>query len=82
MLAKDWQDTDNSRDNWEEKLREGFTRMRCPRCGGNIYLERDSGDWYEHCLQCGYTSDLQVIVEVREKVSEGNFGQVGGKCPN
>jgi len=77
MLVKHWQGTNNSRDNCEEKLREGFTLMRCPRCGGNIYLERDSGDWREHCLQCGYTCDLQVIAEVREKVSEGNLGQAG-----
>jgi ribosomal protein S27AE len=33
---------------------------RCPKCGGNIYLDSDEHGWFEHCLQCGYTSDLEV----------------------
>jgi len=45
----------------------------CPRCGGDVFLDGDLSGWYEHCLQCGYTRDLQVIVEVREKVSGGNL---------
>ena len=77
MLAEHWQSIHNSQSDWKGKLREGFTRQRCPRCGGNIYLERDGSDWYEHCLQCGYTSDLRVIVKVGEKVSGGNLGQAG-----
>ncbi len=41
---------------------QGFTNQRCPRCGGNIYI--DSSYYYEKpltgsheqgsCLQCGY----------------------------
>ena len=40
----------------------GFTNQRCPRCGGNIYIEMDCylegglSSWYEQksCLQCGH----------------------------
>lgn len=41
-----------------------FKNQKCPRCGGNLYLDRDfyaEGGvvgWYEqgNCLQCGYIS--------------------------
>jgi ribosomal protein S27AE len=36
-------------------MKEGFTLGRCPRCGGNIFLENDFDGWHESCLQCGYT---------------------------
>ena len=49
----------------------------CPRCGGDVFIDQDLSGWYEHCLQCGYRSDLQTIVEVQEKVSKGNPGRVG-----
>lgn len=26
----------------------------CPRCDGDIYIERDFDEVSEHCLQCGY----------------------------
>ena len=43
-------------------MRRGFTNQRCPKCGGNTYIDMDyypEGDlinWYEQesCLQCGY----------------------------
>ncbi|MFC2032169.1 hypothetical protein ACFLUS_02190 [Chloroflexota bacterium] len=34
---------------------------RCPKCGGNLYLDKDHYGWYEECLQCGFTLDLRVI---------------------
>ncbi|RLC61512.1 MAG: hypothetical protein DRI01_08395 [Chloroflexi bacterium] len=60
------------------EMREGFVQKRCPKCGGNIYLDRDYHGWYEKCLQCGYTCDLGSIVDVREKVGKNNLGQAGG----
>ena len=56
-------------------MREGFSQKRCPKCGGNVYLDRDLYGWYEQCLQCGYTCDLKSIVEARGKVGKGNLGQ-------
>jgi len=61
-------------------MREGFVQKRCPRCGGNIYVEKDFCGWNEKCLQCGYTSELPSIVEVREKASKGNLGQAEGSA--
>lgn len=59
-------------------MRSGFIQKRCPKCGGNIYLDRDYYGWYEQCLQCSYTVYLEMVVEVGEKVSKGNRGQAEG----
>ena len=42
----------------------------CPRCRGDLLLERDSWGWYEQCIQCGYLHDLQEVVEVRQRQSQ------------
>jgi DNA-directed RNA polymerase subunit M/transcription elongation factor TFIIS len=36
---------------------------RCPKCGGNLYMDRDYHGWYEQCLQCSYMKDLKVIYQ-------------------
>ena len=46
----------------------GFIKKHCPRCGGNVYLDRDYDGWYERCLQCSYTHYLDIIVQ-----AVGNF---------
>jgi len=56
-------------------MRSGFIKSRCPKCGGNVYLDRDYDGWYEQCLQCSCTRYLETVVEVREKVSTGNLEQ-------
>ncbi len=38
----------------------------CPRCGGDISIDRDYHGWYEACLQCGYTSELRNITELKQ----------------
>ena len=30
----------------------------CPRCRGDMYIERDIYGAYKECLQCGYMIDL------------------------
>ena len=30
----------------------------CPRCKGDLYVDRDSYSWYQGCIQCGYLKDL------------------------
>jgi hypothetical protein len=42
----------------------------CPRCKGDIFLDGDKYGWYEQCLQCGYSRDLETVVEVRQQVAE------------
>jgi ribosomal protein S27AE len=45
--------------------RGGFVnKARCPKCGGNVFLDSDHFGWYEECLQCGYTRNLQKVVKV------------------
>ena len=52
------------------EIKGGFLQKRCPRCEGNVYLDKDHYGWYEECLQCGYTRDLQAIVDARKRESE------------
>jgi len=35
----------------------------CPKCGGNIIIDKDYHGWYEQCLQCSYMRDLKVIYQ-------------------
>ena len=62
-------------------MKGGFTRKRCPKCGGNVYLDRDLRSWYEGCLQCGYTADLPDLVDVRRNVSKGTPEQARASGP-
>ena len=32
----------------------------CPRCGGDVFIDRDHYGWYRECLQCGYMGVLDV----------------------
>ena len=44
------------------QMKTGFTKRKCPKCGGNLYLDSNyyiEGSlisWYEEviCLQCGF----------------------------
>jgi hypothetical protein len=42
------------------KLHLGSTN--CPKCSGRIYLDADEHGHFQHCLQCGYTKDLDVMI--------------------
>ena len=45
--------------------RGGFvSRTKCPKCGGNVFLDSDHFGWYEGCLQCGYSRNLKKILKV------------------
>ncbi len=41
----------------------------CPKCQGDVFLEKDVSGWYERCLQCGYNRDMAVVVEVKQQPS-------------
>jgi hypothetical protein len=46
-------------------LRGGFVkRAKCPKCGGKVYLDSDMYGWYEQCLQCGHTQNLEKVSPV------------------
>ena len=36
----------------------------CPRCGGDIFVDRDLDGWREQCLQCGYLGAVLSADEV------------------
>jgi len=35
----------------------------CPRCRGDVFIDRGLDTWYEQCLQCGYQRELRDIRE-------------------
>ena len=39
-----------------------FRWNSCPRCKGDVLIDRDEYGWYEECLMCGYTHDLGTEV--------------------
>jgi hypothetical protein len=52
--------------------RGGFLKNKCPKCGGNMYVDVDSEfGWVEQCLQCAFTSVLGKIVDVHEAEKSG-----------
>ena len=43
----------------------------CPRCGGDIFIDRGLDNWYEQCLQCSYRVELKTLDGFEEQVSTG-----------
>ncbi|MFH1382526.1 MAG: hypothetical protein ABIH70_06475 [Chloroflexota bacterium] len=58
-------------------VREGFVPKHCPRCGGNMYLEKDHEEWYERCLMCGYYRVLRVLVTAEKGAGASESGEAG-----
>ena len=52
-----------------------LTKKRCPRCGGNIYLEEDSFGCWGYCLQCGHECDLENAAKAPEKLTLSGMGK-------
>jgi len=52
----------------------GFLQMRCPKCGGNVYLDNDFEGWFEQCLQCGHTAYMPEVKaeKVPVKITESD----------
>lgn len=43
----------------------------CPRCKGDMFLDRDLDSWYEQCLQCSYRVELKPLSRVKEPALAG-----------
>jgi len=48
-----------------------WLKERCPRCNGNLYVERDFNKVIEHCLSCGRTfnldgSDIKPLFKIKD----------------
>jgi DNA-directed RNA polymerase subunit M/transcription elongation factor TFIIS len=38
----------------------------CPKCHGDIYIDKDRKSWFEECLQCGFSRELAEMVVVEQ----------------
>ena len=38
----------------------------CPRCKGDMFVERDRFGWHWQCLQCGHLRDLKVVATAKQ----------------
>jgi len=43
----------------------------CPRCDGDMFIDRDLYGWYEQCIQCGYARDLRSTVKLEQQQACG-----------
>lgn len=44
----------------------------CPRCAGDVFIDKEQETWYAQCLQCGYLcGDLFCNIKVNQ-YSKGN----------
>lgn len=55
------------------------TKGRCPKCDGNLYLDKDYNGWYEQCLQCAYMKDLAVVYQRRKKTEKDGQATIHAK---
>ena len=39
----------------------------CPRCKGDLFLDKDTNGWYEQCLQCSCRHELKEIAQFEEE---------------
>jgi len=53
----------------------------CPRCHGDVFVERDEYGWYEQCLQCAYRRELSGVYEPSKVAAEGDEKVLVGKKP-
>jgi hypothetical protein len=42
----------------------------CPRCRGDVVIDRDMDGWYEQCLQCGCQRYLESLAETKPSVKK------------
>ncbi len=38
----------------------------CPRCSGDLFIQRETDGWYEECLLCGYQRDVSNIIAAKQ----------------
>ncbi len=46
----------------------------CPRCGGDMFIDRDIYGWYEKCLQCSCQHDLKELAEFKKQEVREEIG--------
>lgn len=43
----------------------------CPKCHGDLFLERDLEGMYEECIQCGYMRDVGYVHDLKSIIEAG-----------
>jgi DNA-directed RNA polymerase subunit M/transcription elongation factor TFIIS len=51
----------------------------CPKCKGQLLLEKDNYGLYQQCLQCGYLHDLQTFSVLDSEEIEDEKELVGSR---
>jgi DNA-directed RNA polymerase subunit M/transcription elongation factor TFIIS len=51
----------------------------CPRCNGDLFIQRETDGWYEECLLCGYQRDVSDLVSVTNRGQVKVKGQLETK---
>ncbi len=56
----------------------------CPKCGGDMFIDKDIYGWYEKCLQCSHQHDLNDLAEFEKQEARGKMEPVraGESTPN
>lgn len=52
---------------WEVIWMAKWKFKGCPRCGGDLFVDKDMYGWYEQCLQCAYRCDLKELSKFQER---------------
>jgi len=39
----------------------------CPRCGGDVFIDKDLETWYEQCLQCSHRRELKQLFDFKRQ---------------
>jgi hypothetical protein len=42
----------------------------CPKCRGDMFIDKDRNSWYEECLQCGFSRQLADMVVVKAQTAD------------
>ncbi len=56
----------------------------CPKCGGDMFIDKDIYGWYEKCLQCSYQRDLKDLAEFKKQEARREMepAKAAGARPN
>lgn len=63
---------------YEFHMKESLVRLSsriqrltmCPRCGGNLVLDRDIDGYYKRCIQCSFNISFETPMPVKPKPVE------------
>jgi DNA-directed RNA polymerase subunit M/transcription elongation factor TFIIS len=53
----------------------------CPRCNGDMFVQREPDGWYEECLACGYRRDISNLITVNTvgQIKANQLFEIGEK---